>query len=313
MGYAQGINAVMHVGFETTPGVTPSTGFHKVPLVSHSLGEERPLIEDDQLGFGRDGLDPVYDVATNDGDVVVPVDHRAFGLWLKLFFGAPFTTTVSTGRYQHAFTSGAGSLPSCSIEIGSPEVPSYSVNYGAMVNQIRIAMARSGMLNATLSMIAQGETDLMSTSVAGTPTTFVNNRFMQATGQIAIDGEVIGNIVSADISISNGLDKVEVIKADGRIDGAVPGVTMAQIRFTARFKSLDLHNKATSGTPVEITDLGWGEGLNGLRFRFPRVFLPRVKRPITTPRGIVQDFNCQASGKGGNKIFATLSNDVAAY
>lgn len=313
MSYGQGINAVLHAGYETTPGVVPTTGFRKLPFISHSMGEERPLIEDDQLGFGRDGLDPVYDVATNDGDIVVPVDHRAIGFWLTMFFGAPFTTTVSPGRYQHAFTSGSGSLPSCSIEMGSPDVPSYSVNYGTMVNQIRIAMARSGMLNATLSMIARGETSPLAASVAGVPTTFVNNRFTQATGQIVIDGEVIGNIVSADLSLSNGLDKVEVIKADGRIDGAIPGASQAQIRMTTRFKSLDLHNKATSGTPVEITDLGWGDSLNGLRFRFPRVFLPRGKRPIQSPRGIVQDFNCQASGKGGNKIFATLSNDVVSY
>ncbi|GAA0439656.1 MULTISPECIES: phage portal protein [Sphingomonas] len=44
------------------------------------------------------------------------------------------------------FTSGKDLLPSASIELGNPEIPSYSVNFGALANQLRVSMARSGML-----------------------------------------------------------------------------------------------------------------------------------------------------------------------
>ena len=80
MGRPLGINAVMSAAVEPAYGQTPAGGFFKLPFVGHSLGEEQPLIEDDQLGFGREGLDPVYDVIINDGDLTVPVALRGIGL-----------------------------------------------------------------------------------------------------------------------------------------------------------------------------------------------------------------------------------------
>lgn len=311
MGFGQGINAVLYAVEESTYGTTPGTGFKKLPFVSHSMGEERPLIEDDQLGFGREGLDPAYDVATNDGDIVVPVDVSAIGFWLKGLFGGPATT--GAGPYTHTFQSGGASLPSRSIEIGSPEVPAYSVHYGAVVNQLRIGMARSGMLNASISLIAQGESATVGSSVAGTPTALQGARFAQATGVIKRDGTALGNIVSADLSISNGLDKVEVIRSDGRIAGVVPGVVQVALRISARFDSLALLTAATDGTPVNLDEIGWTNGTSSLKFALPRVFLPRVKRPITGPRGIMADFNAQGSGQGGHKVSATLINSVTSY
>ena len=311
MGYGMGINATMSVVDEATYGVVPSTGFRKLPFVSHSMGEERPLIEDDQLGFGREGRDPSYDVATNDGDIVVPVDLAAIGVWLKGFFGNQ--TTTGAGPYSHFFESGKALLPSRSIEIGNPDVPAFSVHYGAVVNQIRIQMARSGLLSATVSLIAKGETAASPTSVAGTPAALAGPRFAQASGTISRNGVVLGNIVSADISISNGFEKIEVLSADGRIGGVIPGVVQAALRISARFNNLDLLTSATDGTPIDLGDMGWTFGDNRLRFGMPRVFLPRVKRPISGPGGIVQEFNCQASGDGGHKVNATLVNTVPNY
>ncbi|WP_300115248.1 phage tail tube protein [Sphingobium sp.] len=309
MGFAMGINSVMHVAQETTYGVTPAGGFLKLPFVSSDLSEERPLLEDDLLGFGREGLDPSYDVATDNGDIVVPVDSGAFSFWMKAMFGAPVTS--GTGPYTHIFESGKSALPSHSIEIGHPDVPAYSVHYGAYANQMRIAMARGGMLNATISMIAQGESQFTTTSVAGTPSSRFGGRFAQATGVIKRDGVALGNIVSADIAISNGLDPIEVIRNDGRIGGAVPGVVQASIRFTARFDSLDLMNAATNGAPVNLDEVGWERTTNSVKFSFPRVFMPRVKRSVSGPNGITQDFNCQASGATGHKVTATVVSNIA--
>jgi hypothetical protein len=105
---ARGSNAKVVAAFETTPGVVPAASdpWFNVPLISHSLGEERPLIESDLLGMGREMQDPTPDVATNDGDIVVPVDVRNFGRWLRLFFGDP-TVSGAAGAFTHVFKSGA--------------------------------------------------------------------------------------------------------------------------------------------------------------------------------------------------------------
>lgn len=310
MGYGQGINAVCHGVFETTYGLSPASGYRKLPFVSHTLGEEQPLIEDDQLGFGREGLDPSYDVITNDGDIVVPVDQAAIGFWLRAMFGAPATS--GTGPYTHVYQSGAASLPSLSLEIGSPDVPSFSTHYGAVANQMRIALARSGMLNATIGLMCQGESAEGASSAAGTPSALTGPRFAQATGSIKRGGVALGSVVSAELAISNGLDKIEVIREDGRIDGVLPGVLAVTLTLRTRFNSLALFNDATNKTPIAL-EVGWQAGATSLKFALPRVFLPRPKKPIEGPRGIMADFTAQASGAGGHKVTATLVNTTATY
>ncbi len=157
MARARGANAVMAAAFESTYGTAPGSGYKKLPFVSSELGDEQNLIASDLLGYGREPLPPSRDVVNNEGDVVVPVDLRNFGTWLKLLMGAP-TSVEDTGVFTHTFVSGALTLPSMAIEIGMPEVPSYGMNVGVRANAIKIQLQRSGLLNATMSLIAQGET-----------------------------------------------------------------------------------------------------------------------------------------------------------
>ena len=311
MARAQGINAEMRVATEATYGTAPSAAaFRKQPFVSHSLGVERGLVEDDQLGGGRNGFDPTPDVVTNDGDVVVPVDTDAFGWWLRAMFGPPVTS--GTTDKTHLFTAGATTLPSMSIEFGHPDVPSYSNNFGAVANQLRIQMTRGGLLNATIGIIAQGEEPKSNTSKAPSAAMVRGPRFAQATGQVSKDGVQLGNVVSTDITISNGLDKVEVIRPDGMIDGVDPGRLMVSGSTTVRFADHVLLDAATNNTPMAL-NLGWTNGTRSLVFAMPRVFLPRVKRPITGPGGIQATFNWQASGANAAMITASLVNQVASY
>jgi len=308
-----GINALMSAASEgaLTYGQVPATGFFRLPFVSHGLGEEQPLIEDDQLGFGREGLDPTYDVITNDGDLTVPVDLRGFGFWLRQTFGPP-TTTATGDKFSHVFKSGTDALPSTSIEISQPEEPSHSVHYGAVVNTLKIAMTRSGMLNAVLSMIAQGETNPSADSVAGVPSVLRGPRFAQATGSIMVDGAVAGDIVSADLAYSNALDKVEVIRDDGRIGGVDPGKAMTNGSLVVRGLRGPLAVKSRTKVAAAI-QAGWVQADGTLTFAMPRIFLPRVKRPISGPKGLQSTFNFQASGAEAAQLTVTLVNDVASY
>ncbi len=308
-----GINALMSAASEgaLTYGEVPAAGFFRLPFVSHTLGEEQPLIEDDQLGFGREGLDPTYDVITADGDLVVPVDMRGFGFWLRQTFGLPVTTAVGD-KFSHVFKSGTDSLPSTSIEISQPEEPSHSVHYGAVVNTLNIPMQRSGMLNATLAMIAQGETNASAVSVAGVPTVLRGPRFAQATGSIEVDDVIAGDIVSAGVTYSNQLDKVEVIREDGRIGGVDLGKVMSTGQLVVRGARGPLASKARGKVPAKIS-FGWKQPDGTLTFVLPRIFLPRVKQPITGPKGLQSTLNWQASGAEAAQLTVTLVNDVPSY
>jgi hypothetical protein len=312
MARARGANAIMAAAFETTYGTPPAGGYFKLPFVSSALGEEQNLIESDLLGLGREPLPPSRDVVNNEGDVVVPVDLRNFGYWLKLLLGAP--TTTGTGPYTHTFVSGALALPSMAIEIGLPDVPSYGMNFGVRANSMAIQMQRSGHLTATMNLIAQGETRSAS-SGAGTPSEAAIERFSQAIGEINRNGVALGNVVSAELSYSNNLDKVEVIRSDGRIEDAEPAMVAATGNVVVRFANTTLLDQAIDGTACELS-FGWEiDPDRSLLFTLHEVYLPRPKLPVSGPGGIQATFAFQAAKDPSlNKTMtAVLVNDVATY
>lgn len=307
MGRARGSDALLDIAFESAYGTVPTSGYFRVPFVSSNLGAEQGLIEDDLLGTGREAQDPTDDVINNDGDLTVPVDVRAFGHWLKLFFGAP-----TTDDGAHLFDSGDMNLPSLCAQIGLPAVPNYEKNFGIKGNTLRIALSRRGLLNATLGLIGKGSTDA-ATSSSGTPTPVVVDRFAQAVGEIKKDGTRLGSVVSAEFTYSNNLDKVETIQPDSMIEDADPGKCTVSGNVTLKFANTDMLTSAATGAPMALT-FGWIKGTHSLLFTLERVFLPRkAKKPIEGPGGVQATFNFQASGASGHVITALLTNDVAAY
>lgn len=430
MARATGANAKMALAFESVYGTSPNSGYIQMPFVSSAIGDEQNLIESDLLGQGREPLAPSRDVVNNEGDVVVPVDERYFGHWLKLLLGAPSTAQgdyatgsfafdgqpedgstitiggadwtfvdadptgdqslvgstlaqtlknavvglnksatsalasqyyslndagdtiivtaktpgtsansvtlaasdsgddadsnatpsgstlsggASTGAYNHTFQSGASSLPSASIEIGNPEVPSYGMNKGARANKMTIGLQRSGQLTATFSLICQGETKSGSTG-AGSPTTLDFTRFSQFQGEITKDGVKLGHVVSAEVSYSNNLDKVEVIRSDGKIEDADPGNIAVNVSLTVRFADTELLDQATNGTGSEIK-FGWVIDEDAsLMISAKEIYLPKAKNTINGPGGIQATFAGIGSKDGSGKSFTVaLRNDVSSY
>ncbi len=183
MARAQGARARMALAFKTTYGTPPGSGYTRMPFASATLGAEQPLLNSELLGYGRDPLAPIKDTVTADGDVVVPIDAEAFGLWLKAAFGAPTTIGSSPGPWTHTFQSGNWTLPSVAIKTAMPEVPRYAMYSGVVLDQLSWQMQRSGLLTVTAHLVAQGETVAM-TSGAGTPAELDLIRFGHFNGSI---------------------------------------------------------------------------------------------------------------------------------
>ncbi|SEO90148.1 hypothetical protein SAMN04490248_11588 [Salinihabitans flavidus] len=313
MARAQGARAQMALGFETTYGTPPASGFTRMPFASTTLGAEQPLQTSELLGYGRDPLAPIKDAVTADGDVVIPIDARAFGVWLKAAFGAP-TTTGLEAPYTHAFHSGNWSLPSFSIETGMPEVPRYAMYAGCMVDSLSWQMARSGLLTATARIVAQGE-EVAASTQAGSPTELTLQRFGHFNGSVTRDGTAIGNIVSADINYANNLDRIETIRADGKIAGADPSIAALTGSVAVRFSDQTLVSQAINGEACELEfsyALASGESLTVTAHS---VYLPVPRVEISGPQGIQATFDWQAAKNdtAGRMATVTLVNDMEAY
>jgi len=263
-------------------------------------------------GYGRDPLAPIKDAVTADGDVMVPIDAEAFGFWLKAAFGDPTTTGV--GPYTHEFTSGNWTLPSLSIETGMPEVPRFAMYSGCVLDQLSWQVQRSGLLTATARLVAQGETVATTTSV-GTPAELALQRFGHFNGAISRNGTALGNVVSAEITYSNNLDRIETIRSDGKIDGADPSIAALTGRIEVRFADQTLVTQAINGEACEISFAYVLPSGESFTFTAHAVYLPIPRIEISGPQGVQASFDWQAAkaNSPARMCTATLINDIEAY
>lgn len=317
MARAQGARAQMALGFESVYGTPPAAGmFWKMPFATQNHGSEQPLLSSELLGYGRDPLPPVKDAITANGDIVVPIDARFFGIWLKAVFGDP-VTTEDTGVFTHEFRSGGWTIPSFSTEVGMPEVPYYSMVKGCVANSLGWTMNRSGLITATVNVIAQGEV-VAAASTAGTIAEMALLRFGSFNGAVKRDGVLLGNVTSAEVNYTNNLDSIETIRDDGMIDGADPSVAALTGTVNVRFADTMLIDQATDGTPCELEFSYGTDAQNRFVLTVHAVYLPKPKLSLEGPGGVQAAFEWQAakdmvSGGPGRMCTAQLVNDVSSY
>jgi hypothetical protein len=175
-------------------------------------------------------------------------------------------------------------------------------------------MQRSGLLTATAKLVAQGET-VAAASAAGTPTALSLQRFGHFNGAITRNGTALGNVVSAEVTYSNGLDRIETIRNDGNIDGADPGMASLTGRIEVRFADTTLVTQAIDGDPCEL-EFSWSLGADAsLTFTAHAVYLPRPRIEISGPQGIQATFDWQAAKAVSPARMCTvvLVNTVTGY
>lgn len=309
-----GALVALNAAFESVYGTAPGSGYRTIPFGPGTrIGQSRPLLENELLGFGRDPLAPVLDAVTADGELVVPIDVENWGMWLKAAFGAP--TTAGTTPKVHTFNSGATSLPSLSIEAAYPQVPAFEMVSGCVVDSLRWQMRRSGLLTARVGLRAQGAAAPAGSTGAGTPTAYALQRFGPFNGAVTRDGSPLANIVAADIEYMNNLDAVETIRADGKIDGLDPSVASLKGKVTVRFADLTLFNQAIAGSPCELV-FSHTIGANAeFSFTAHAVYLERPGVEIAGPGGIQVEYSFMAAKAVSPPRLCTavLKNTVATY
>jgi hypothetical protein len=201
-----------------------------------------------------------------------------------------------------------------SIETGMPEVPRYAMYSGCVLDQLSWQMQRSGLLTASARLVAQGEA-VGTATAAGTPATLDLQRFGHFNGSIKRNGTALGNVVSAEITYANNLDRIETIRADGRIDGADPSIAALTGRIEVRFADQTLVTQAIDGDPCEMEFAYVLPSGESFTFTVHAVYLPRPRIEISGPQGVQATFDWQAARDPtlGRMCTATLINAVEEY
>jgi len=225
-------------------------------------------------------------------------------------------STLLGGSNQFVFSTGALLLPSSTIEIGFPDltVPVWDQHFGACADKLALKWARSGLPTADIDIIAQSTNTTSASAAGSSQTTLALKRFAQLSGYFKVNGVAANNVIENSFDYSNGLQAADVIRADGLIAGADPGMTMlsgtAKVRFDddATLRTLSVTQQSA------VINMGWSLG-NGtsIDFQLPATYLPKAKRGVSGPNGIELTLPYKAGGASGADMIVTLNNDVASY
>lgn len=224
--------------------------------------------------------------------------------------------TLGGGGYSHVWESGGDDIPSYTFEVGHPKLttPRYFRHLGTVADSIEFEMGQEGPANATLQLVAQGEEKATAT-IDGSPDSYALRRFSQGRGFITRGGEALAGVTSGSLTFSNNLERVRVIRADGKIEAADPTLATAEGSMTVRFDGQTLVDEAADGDSVAFEyGFTFPDGFS-LTFEMPRVFLPKPKYAISGPGGVEASFDWRAAYDGSEAVMlkATLINDVDTY
>jgi len=289
-----------------------SSEFKQIVIKSCSLDGSQSLIENDDLGMGRESLAPTMGRKSVAGDIKVPVDLRNMGIWLTGLLGSA-VTTEATGVYTHVFSSGKSILPSFTVEKSFKEVADFSIFNGCKIGNMDFDFQADGNAAVSMGLTGQGEEN-SDISVQPTPAKLVYKPFSNAQGFVNIDGAEV-EIMSASLSLNNNLSPIETIRSDNKIGGIETGMFNATGSVSVKFTNKDLLNKAIAGTPVSMS-LGFKfSDTEKMTIKVLEAYISKPGKAIDGPGGIELSFDFQGAKNvsAGKMVEVELINDVESY
>jgi hypothetical protein len=225
-------------------------------------------------------------------------------------------TTLTGGGAAHVWESGADDIPSYTIEIGHPKLatPVFFRHLGTVMESLAFDMGQEGPANGRIQLVAQGETTAAIT-IDGSATSYSLRRFSQGRGFIRRGGANLAGVTGGSLTFSNNLERVRVIREDGKIEAADPTFAGCQGTMTVRFDGQTLVDEAMNGDPVALEyAYSFADGY-ALTFELPRVFLPKSKYAIPGPGGVEASFDWRGAydETEATLLRVSLTNDVASY
>ena len=322
---ARGYKTTCLVDYESSFGTAPSTpGGVILPINTFGLNISRNKNSAQTLTGRRDPVEPFDGNTEVTGDVVVPVDTRAFGYWLKLLLGAPTTTATDDPEnpgtdiapYTHVFKVGdtnPSGIVQCSYGTGTE---SYGLFSGVKMSSMAMTVGGDEELTATLSLA--GRNAVYSTSDYNSSAELVTlHRLNNFQAALKKDGTTFATCTQVDFTIDNGLDTtIRTIGGEGMVYDIPEGIMSVTGTMTSLFTNLDLLTAAKNSTEMSLELTIATSASNSLTFKFAEVQLQYQGPTVDGPTGIMAEFPFVAyfaNDAGNSVVTATLINDIASY
>ena len=301
--------------YGTTPTTADSTNIYVVPFNTCDLTMNQAPQTPATITGNRSASKPFRGNKDVTGNINVPVDSRAIGLWLKLLFGSP--TTTGSGPYVHVFKIPT-TMPSYTIEKGFTDISDYYKYTGCKASNFSLTYGGDGELTASIGLQGANEvysaTSMIADTTSETDWSAMSNRLYSNMGTVSIGGETICT-TEFSVNVDNALENAYCINDQGAKSACVGGQTAVTGSFTGIFANDTFLAKGRSDTEMALT-LSVTDGTYTFLLTFDEVVLSTSSPGITGPTGIYQTLDFTAfynNGASVSSIKATLTNGVALY
>jgi hypothetical protein len=311
---AQGSSARLAIKQQAAVGTAATGNYQLVPVVSYSLPQIEPFLDNDLAGTGRDSPALARGATTVEGSASVPVDDAAFGHWLSMLLGPPVTT--GAGPYVHTFTSGKDVVSYYTIEHQQPDVtpPIYLQAVDVVVNTLTLSITPAGFANCELGLLARSNA-ASGVSGAGTPVAYDGLRFLQQQNALERNGTDIAKAVEGSIRFTNNITVDRYIGEGGLPGDFALGLTDVNGDIAVRLNDLVLYGDATSKTAVEL-GLNYTRDANrSILFLMENVELSEQGTSLEGPAGVRARFNFKGfkTAAEPQSMTVVLTNNIASY
>jgi hypothetical protein len=170
--------------------------------------------------------------------------------------------TLIGGGYRHEWLTGGDEIPSFTFEIGHSKLitPMFFRHLGTVMESLSFEMAQEGPANSTVQLVAQGE-EKAAASIDATPDAYPLKRFSQGRSFIRRGGVPLAGVTAGNLTFSNNLERVRVIRDDGKIEVADPTFASCTGVMSLRFDATLVAEAASGRVALEYGFLmGRGPG-----------------------------------------------------
>lgn len=256
------VGALAHIGLgkEVTYG-TPVAATEYLRFASEGLNEEiEQVISENLSGVVDEGAS--YEGMHNiTGDISFDVYPNVVGDLLRAAFGAPETTEVVAGVYQHVFTpvqnnfSNVCALPPYTLEVHRDLEQAFQYS-GAVVNDLTFSFGTDNkLMQGSAAIIAKAMA-----LIAKTVPSFENtNPFLWHQATVTLDGSVNKDVSTVEFGIQNNLEgraSLDGTKVISRVLRS--GFRTFPVKFSLDLKDMGEYNKfrAQNEVPLKVELVG---------------------------------------------------------
>ncbi|MCD4838170.1 phage tail tube protein [Neobacillus sedimentimangrovi] len=256
-----------HIGLapETTYG-EPVSAADYIRFASESINEEIEQVISENIMGVVDEAESHEGLHSISGDISGDVYPNVIGHLLRSAFGAPVTTQLSPGVYQHVFTpvqdnfSSVCALPPYTLEVHRDFEKAFQYA-GAVVNELTFSFGTdTKIMQFTAAIIAKKLALINKT----TPSLETTPTFMWNQGTITLDGQANSDLTTVEFGVNNNLEARATLDGTKEVSRVLRnGARTFPISLTMELKDLTEYNKfrAQNEIPAKIEMIG--KAING--------------------------------------------------